>query len=162
MKKIFYIDKFFPDDLYYQFSSLSLSCDYQDTNNSKRSFCSNPIILMNENLHQRFIEHVKDILNINIIECSLSFYKRKNSKFNPHIDGFPLHILVYLWGDKCDLKNGTFFMNDNQQIILQTANVPNSAVVFDGNYIHGSIQAEFNVEDRGWRYSLNCFVKKYN
>lgn len=157
MKKILYIDKFLSEDLYQLFSSESLICEYIHTNEAKRSFRSE---VTNSNLHKKFIEYVKENLGIEIIKCDLAFYKRKNSIFNPHIDGYPIQILIYLSGEICDLDNGTFFM-DNESMVLRTSNVPNSAIVFDGRYIHGSVQALSAIEDRGWRYSLNCFISEY-
>lgn len=157
MKKILYIDKFFSEDLYQQFSSESLVCEYNHTNDAKRSFRSEVI---NSNLHEKFIEHVKENLGIEIIKYDLAFYKRKNSIFNPHTDGYPIQILIYLSGEICDIDNGTFFM-DNDSMVLRTSNVPNSAIVFDGRYVHGSVQALSAIEDRGWRYSLNCFISEY-
>ena len=160
MKKILYIDKFFTEDLYKQFCSLSLRCEYTHTNEAKRSFCSQNILNIDTNLYHRFLKYVDNQLNIKIFKSELKFFKRKNSVFNPHIDGYPLQILIYLDGEICNLDNGTFFTNDHE-IILQTANIPNSAVIFDGNIYHGSVQALSNLDDRGWRYSLNCFISDY-
>jgi hypothetical protein len=166
MKQISYFDKFFSNELYKEFSDLSLVCDYGDTNPSKRSFSSQLISELNPELYKKFIFYVKNTLNINILESQLYLYKRKNVIFNPHVDGYPLHILVYLQGEVCNLNNGTFFMSKEENadvgnIILQTANIPNSAVIFDGRYIHGSMQATSNLKDKGWRYSLNCFITEY-
>ena len=160
MKKILYIDKFFTEDLYEEFCTLSLNCEYAYTNEAKRSFRSKDISDINLNLYSEFLNFTKNNFNIEIIKCKLSFYKRKNNIFNPHVDNFPLQILIYLDGEICDFSNGTFFMN-NEEIILQTANIPNSAVIFDGRFTHGSIQALSNEEHRGWRYSLNCFISEY-
>jgi hypothetical protein len=162
MKKILYIDKFFSDDLYDQFSSLSLSCEYSHTNPAKRSFASKNISELNSTLYDTFIKYVKDNLNIELLNCKLNFYKRKNTVFNPHVDGFPLQILIYLQGEKNNLENGTFFnKNNSDEIAIQVSNIPNSAIIFDGKFFHGSIQAKYLPEDIGWRYSLNCFVKSY-
>jgi len=160
MKKILYINEFFTEDLYEKFNSLSLECEYFDTNNAKRSFCTKNLFEINFELYKIFLEHIKQTINIEILECYLHFYKRKNSIFNPHVDGFPLQILIYLDGEICNLDNGTFFMH-NDQIVLQTSNTPNSAIIFDGTITHGSIQALSEQENVGWRYSLNCFISKY-
>ena len=162
MKKILYIDKFFPDDLYNQFSLLSLSCEYSHTNTAKRSFCSKNIYELDIDLYKTFIEYVKDNLSIKILRCKSAFYKRKNTIFNPHIDGFPLQILIYLQGEKNNLENGTFFnKNDSSEIAVQISNIPNSAIVFDGRFVHGSIQSKYSSENIGWRYSLNFFIESY-
>jgi len=160
MKKIIYIDKFFTDDLYEEFCTLSLNCEYTYTNEAKRSFRSKDISDLDINLYQKFLKYIDNHLNIKILECQLNLYKRKNNIFNPHTDNCPLQILIYLNGEICDLDNGTFFM-ENKNVILRTANIPNSAVIFDGRFIHGSIQSLSNEEKRGWRYSLNCFISDY-
>ncbi|NBP02574.1 MAG: hypothetical protein EBU90_21130, partial [Proteobacteria bacterium] len=81
--------------------------------------------------------------------------------FNPHTDGFPLQLLIYLQGDCENLENGTFFLNkDRNKIAIQVANIANSAVIFDGEIVHGSVQGLY--ENTGWRYSINCFIKEYN
>lgn len=159
MKKVIYIDKFFTDDLYDLFSSFSLQCQYRDTNNAKRSFCSNELKSVFPHIYDIFIKYVKDNLNIEIVDCDLFFYKRNNTIFNPHLDGFPLQLLVYLQGEKENLENGTFFINQDKMAI-QVANLSNSAVLFDGEIKHGSIQALY--ENTGWRYSINCFIKEYS
>lgn len=160
MKKILYIDNFFTEDLYNQFSYLSLNCEYDYTNRAKRSFCSKPLQEINSILYKEFLNYVECNFQIKILECQLNLYKRKNNIFNPHTDNYPLQILIYLDGEICDLDNGTFFM-ENKNVILRTANIPNSAVIFDGRFIHGSIQSLSNEEKRGWRYSLNCFISDY-
>ena len=160
MKKILYIDKFLSEDLYNQFSYLSLNCEYNYTNEAKRSFCSKPLQEINPILYKEFLNYVECKFQIKILECSLNLYKRNNDVFNPHVDNFPLQILIYLDGEICNIDNGTFFM-DNENVVLQTANIPNSAVIFDGRFTHGSIQALSIPENRGWRYSLNCFISSY-
>jgi len=162
MKKILYIDKFFPDDLYDQFSSASLNCEYIDTNNAKRSFSSQNINTLNSFLYETFIKYIKDNLNIEILDCNMRFYKRKNTVFNPHRDDATLQILIYLQGEKNNLENGTFFNKiDSDEIAVQVSNMPNSAIIFDSRFFHGSIQAKYSPEDTGWRYSLNCFIQSY-
>lgn len=159
MRKVTYIDRFFTEDLYEQFSSFSLQCHYRDTNSAKRSFCSNELKEVSPDLYRTFIEYVKETLSIEIADCDLFFYKRNNTIFNPHLDGFPLQLLVYLQGELENLENGTFFVNGGK-MAMQVANLSNSAVLFDGEVKHGSIQALH--ENTGWRYSINCFIRKYS
>jgi len=131
------------------------------TNEAKRSFRSRNLKELRPDLFHGFLRYVDEQLGIKIFDSNLQFFKRKNSVFNPHIDpDCCLQILIYLNGEIYNLDNGTFFM-DNENIILQTANIPNSAVVFDSSILHGSIQSLANEKDRGWRYSLNCFIYDY-
>ena len=165
MKRLTYVDSFFPEELYQKYVNSSLNCQYKDTNKSKRSFSTEDIKFIDFNLYETFIDYVKKTFRIEIIDCNLLFYKRKNTIYNPHVDGFPLHILVYLQGEKYNIKNGTFFMSDNNAdldlISVQTANFENTGVIFDGNFIHGSLQGKYDVSEVGFRYSLNCFIKEY-
>ena len=162
MKKLCYIDSFFPEELYQKYVNSSLNCQYEDTNQSKRSFTTKDLRDIDLNLCETFIDYIKKTFNLEIIDCELRFYKRKNTIYNPHVDGYPLHILVYLQGEKCNFENGTFFMNKkNDKISVQISNFENTAVIFDGNFIHGSVQGKYNESETGFRYSLNCFIKDY-
>jgi hypothetical protein len=162
MKKLSYIDSFFAEDLYKKFTTSSLNSQYYNTNSSKRSFSTKDLRDIDFNLYEVFIDCVKKNFDIEIIDCELKFYKRKNTVFNPHVDGFPLQILVYLQGEKCNFENGTFFMNKkNDTISVQISNFENTAIIFDGNFIHGSVQGKYNESEIGFRYSLNCFIKDY-
>lgn len=162
MKSLTYVDSFFPEELYQKYVNSSLNCQYEDTNQSKRSFTTKDLRDIDLNLCETFIDYIKKTFNLEIIDCELRFYKRKNTIYNPHVDGYPLHILVYLQGEKCNFENGTFFMNKkNDKISVQISNFENTAVIFDGNFIHGSVQGKYNESETGFRYSLNCFIKDY-
>jgi len=161
MKKLIYLDQFFPQKLYNQFSSLAPTLEYRDTNASKRSFCTEDLKTISPFLYECFIDHVNEALNVEILDSRLFFYKRNNTILNPHVDKCVLNLLVYLQGEKEDLDNGSFFIN-GEKMALRSANIPNSAILFDGRIKHGSVQALYNDEEKtGWRYSLNCFINSY-
>jgi hypothetical protein len=161
MKKLLYIEQFLPQKLYNQFSSLAPVLKYHDTNPAKRSFCSEDLKILSPFLYESFIDYVNEALNVEIIDSRLFFYKRNNTIFNPHVDRCQLNLLIYLQGEKVDMDNGTFFMND-EKMALRSANIANSAILFDSKIKHGSIQALYKDEEKtGWRYSLNCFINSY-
>jgi len=162
MRKLFYVDEFFPKSTYNLFSSMAPDLSYRDTNSAKRSFCTDDIKTWSPFLHDTFVDNAEEVFGIEILDATIYFYKRNNTIYNAHTDGCKLNLLVYLQGEIEDLDNGTFFLN-KEKTALRSSNIPNSAYLFDGNIKHGSVQALYNDgEKTGWRYSLNCFIWSYN
>jgi hypothetical protein len=154
MKTLIYFEEFLPPDLLNEAILLSKNVEYSWTNQAKRSLSSN---VTKNNFLEKYINHLETSFNFSILAHETSFYKRNNDIFNPHRDPCKLNLLIYLTGDTVDIENGTFFMNENSdKMAIKVSNVLNSAILFNSDFTHGSIQA-LN-PDSTWRYSLNTFI----
>jgi hypothetical protein len=154
MKTLSYFEEFLPPDLLNEAVDLSRKTEYGWTNPSKRSLSS---ILTETSFLEKYISYLETTFNFSIITHETSFYKRNNDIFNPHKDPCKLNLLIYLTGETVDVDNGTFFMNKNSdEIAIKVSNVLNSAILFNSDFTHGSVQA-LNPGST-WRCSLNTFI----
>jgi hypothetical protein len=157
MKTLTYFEEFLPPSLLDEAILLSHNAQYDWTNPAKRSLSSR---VNDSHFLTDYLSFLEKTFKFTILSNNTSFYKRNNDKFNPHIDNCKLNFLVYLTGETVDINNGTFFMDkDSNKIAIQVSNQLNSAILFDGEFIHGSVQALYG--DSTWRYSLNTFIYDY-
>ena len=157
MKTLTYFEEFLPDGLLKEAICLSKTAEYDWTNEAKRSLSAQVKLDDGGNFLGSYLAYVQETLNIKILSQSTRFYKRNNDILNPHTDGCFLNFLIYLQGETANVNNGTFFMNKNSEdFAVQTSNITNSAVLFDGKLTHGSVQALNS--NSTWRYSLNTFI----
>jgi hypothetical protein len=157
MKTLTYFEEFLPPSLLDEAILLSHNAQYDWTNPAKRSLSSK---VDESQFLTDYLSFLEKNFNFTILSHSTNFYKRNNDIFNPHTDHCKFNFLVYLTGETVDINNGTFFMDkDSNKIAIQVSNQLNSAILFDGRFVHGSVQALH--DDSTWRDSLNTVIFDY-